>query len=189
MAQTSTPVAQLLYDAARELLTGIVGKEPPFHMTAYSGGSRGHKPNVAPEVAASYLHGQAGRLSSHLATTRTKESHGHYTQRGGTMPPGHYICQYVAHHPAFGECIRLLRTADATAIHSPFSPHPIPHGRGNDFFIHGSGPKGSDGCLVPASDGERRRLNRAVSLFQGKVVLHVKNVSYLLPAEFGGQIT
>lgn len=188
MAHTTLQIAQLVYDAARELLTGTVGKEPHFHVLVYSGGSRGHKANVSPKVGASYLHGQAGTLFSRLATTQTTESHGHYTQRGGTIPPGHYICHYVAQHPSFGECIRLLRTADATAIHSPFSPHPIPHGRGNDFFIHGSGPKGSDGCLVPANNSERRRLNLAVKLFQGKVVLQVKNVSYLLPAELDGQI-
>jgi hypothetical protein len=180
--------AQIVCDAARELLTGTIGKEPPFHLITYSGGSRGHKANVSPKTAAAYLHGQANTLKSRLATTQTKESQGRYTQRGGTIPPGHYICHYVAHHPAFGECIQLQRTADALAIHSPFSPHPIPHGRGNDFFIHGSGPKGSDGCLVPASDGERRRLNRAVKLFEGRVVLQVKNVSYMLPAELEGQI-
>ena len=183
MANTSPQVAELVYDAALELLTGTVGTEPAFRFVAYSGGSRGHKANVSSKTAAEYLHGQAGTLSSRLATTQTKESHGHYTQRGGTIPPGHYTCHYIAHHAAFGECIRLLRTSDATAIHSPFSAHPIPHGRGNDFFIHGSGSKGSDGCLVPANDSERRRLNRAVHLFQGKVVLEVKNVAYMLPAE------
>jgi hypothetical protein len=188
LADTTSQIAQLAYDAAQELLTGAVGTELRFHMIAYSGGSRGHKANVMPTAAAQYLHNEAGTLSSRLATTQTKHSHGHYTQRGGTIPPGHYTCHYVAHHPSFGECIRLLRTSDALAIHSPFSPHAIPHGGGNDFFVHGSGPKGSDGCLVPANDIERRRLNRAVSLFQGKVVLHVKNVSYLLPAELSGQI-
>ena len=105
MAQTFGQSAQLVYDAARELLTGTIGREPPFHLITYSGGSRGHKANVTPKQV-----------------------------------------------------------------------------------IHGSGPKGSDGCLVPASDGERRRLNQAVKQFQGKVVLQVKNVGYELPAELGGQI-
>lgn len=175
--------AELVYDAARELLTGIIGNAPRFHLVAYSGGSRGHKTNVTATQAKDYLHNQASSLMSHLATTKTKEHKGKYSQRGGTIPPGHYDCVYVKHHPTFGDCIRLLRQKDAEAIHSPFSAHPIPHGRGNDFFIHGSGAKGSDGCIVPALRGERLRLNKAVHDFQGTVVLYVKNVSYMLPAE------
>jgi hypothetical protein len=188
MAHTPEQIARLTYDAAQELLSGTVGTAPPFHLIAYSGGGRGHQANVPGKDAARYLHSQSQTLGSRLATTQTKERQGVYAQRGGTLPPGHYICQYVAHHAVFGECIRLLRTADAVAIHSPFSPHPIPHGRGNDFFIHGSGPKGSDGCIVPADGLQRRRLNQAVKAFQGKVVLQVKSVSYQLPAELAGQL-
>jgi hypothetical protein len=179
---------ELVYDAAQEVLSGIIGKES-FHMKAYSGGSRGHQAGVKPKDATKYLHNQAGSLATHLATTRlVQDAHGQYKQRGGTLPPGHYVCRYIAQHHTFGECIRLLRGTDAQAIHSPFSPHPIPHGRGNDFFIHGSGPKGSDGCIVPASSHERHRLNKAVKNFQGKVALRVKNVSYLLPAELAHQL-
>jgi hypothetical protein len=183
----ATATAQLIYDAARELLTGTIGIEPPFHLIAYSGGSRGHA-KVGRHAADKYLHSQSDTLNSHLANTRTRTgSDGTYTQRGGTIPPGHYLCNYVAHHPTFGECIQLRRTADALAIQSPFSPWPIPHGRGDDFFIHGSGPKGSDGCLVPANRDERLRLNKAVKNFPGRVVLRVINVSYQLPAELEGQ--
>jgi hypothetical protein len=179
--------AHLVYDAARQLLTGIIGAEPAFHLIAYSGGSRGHS-SVSTKKATEYLHNQSSTLTSRLATTKTKTNQGHCVQRGGTIPPGHYTCEYVEHHPSFAECIQLHRTADATAIHSPFSPRPIPHGRGDDFFIHGAGPKGSDGCLVPANHTERVRLNKAVKNFSGVVVLSVKNVSYQLPAELEGQL-
>src|SRR4051812_38970217 len=108
MAHGTAQTANLVYDAARELLTGAVGQEPPFHVITYSGGSRGHKADVSANTAAAYLHSQAPTLSSHLATTKTRKNDGHYTQRGGTIPPGHYTCHYVAHHTAFGECIRLL---------------------------------------------------------------------------------
>jgi hypothetical protein len=181
-------IAQLEYNAAREVLTGKIG-QTPIHMIAYSGGSRGHKAGVGAKLAKEYLHGQASSIFSHLATTREiKSKSGDYTQRGGTLPPGHYTCIYVERHRTFGECIQLLRTADAVAIHSPFSPRPIPHGRGNDFFIHGSGPKGSDGCIVPANNIERRVLNHAIKTFDGKVILVVTHVSYMLPAELGGQL-
>jgi hypothetical protein len=188
MAPTSTKTVTLVYDAAGEILSGTMGREA-FRMTAYSGGSRGHRASVKPEVAGRYLHSQAATLSSHLATTHeVKDRHGRYKQRGGTLPAGHYLCHFIAHHHTFGECIQLLRSADATAIYTPFYPHPIPHGRGNDFFIHGSGPKGSDGCIVPAIEAERFRLNKAVKHFRGSVVLEVKNVSYLLPPELEHQI-
>ena len=40
---------------------------------------------------------------------------------------------------------------------------------------------------VPASSTERSRLNKAVRDFDGKVILEVTHVSYMLPAEVGGQ--
>ncbi len=187
MKQGSAQTAQLVYDAVQELLSGIIGKEPHFYMKAYSGGSRGHKAGVSAKLASNYLYDQATTLSSHLANTPTIEDRGHYKQRGGTLPAGHYSCYYIAHHHIFGECIQLLMATDARSIHSPFSPHPIPDYRHDDFFIHGSGPKGSDGCIVPAHDLERQRLNRAVKDFPGRVVLLVKNVVYQLPAELDGQ--
>jgi hypothetical protein len=186
MTQTTAQIAKLEYNAARELLTGAIGTTQ-FHFIAYSGGSRGHKAKVGAPQAAKYLHAQADSLYGHLATTRTIEKGGKFVQRGGTLPPGHYLCQYHAHHPTFGECIQLLQTKDALAIHSPFSPFPIPHGRGG-FFIHGSGPKGSDGCIVPASNADRVNLNKAVKGFPGKVILLVTHASYMLPAELGGQL-
>ena len=182
----SSPIARLEYSAASELLTGAIGSSR-FRVVASSGGSRGHKTSVSAKAAGKYLHAQASSLTSHLATTKTIEKDGKYLQRGGTLPPGHYICDYHAKHAAFGECIQLRQTSDALAIHSPFSPFPIPHGR-SGFFIHGSGPKGSDGCIVPANEVERLRLNKAVRDFPGKVILLVTHVSYMLPAELGGQL-
>jgi hypothetical protein len=188
VADTITRSAELVYDAAQEFLSGSIGRAR-FSVKAYSGGGRGHKAGVKSKLAAEFLYSQAITLSSRLATTREeKDAHGHYRQRGGTLPPGHYACHYVAHHHTFGECIQLLRSSDARAIHSPFSPHPIPHGRKDDFFIHGSGPKGSDGCIVLTSQAVRHHLNQAIKHFHGKVVLYVKYVPYLLPAELGDQI-
>jgi hypothetical protein len=191
VAHSVVPVAQLVYDAAAEILSGTIGQQPRFFMKAYSGGSRGHIPGVDPKLAAQYLHNSANRLSSHFANTaEVTDAHGNYKQRGGTLPAGHYRCHYLAHHPPFGECIWLHRLADAMAIHSPFSPYPFPHGRTDSFYIHGHGAKGSDGCIVPESHAERLRLNHAVKEFSvsGRVVLLVKNVSYILPAELEGRM-
>src|SRR5262250_3674756 len=116
MTSSDSRIARLVFDAAIEVLSGTVGQAPPFRMVAYSGGSRGHRPHVKGELAREYLHGQAGTLSSHLATTQEiRDANGRYKQRGGTLPPGHYSCQYLVHHHTFGECIRLLRKVDARA--------------------------------------------------------------------------
>jgi hypothetical protein len=177
--------ATLTYDAAAEILSGVIGKHRPFFMRAYSGGSRGHDPKTSRKLAKEYLHSQASSLRSHLATTPERtDAHGNYIERGGTLPPGSYNCHYLHHLPGFGECIRIRPTTTNVAIHSPFASHPIPHGRDmHSFLIHGPGPKGSDGCIVPQPNAERHRLNHAIKDFKGRVVLQVIRVSYMLPAE------
>ena len=85
MAQPGPQIALLVYDAARELLSGSVGKEPPFHMTAYSGGSRGHQANVTPKEAADYLHSQAKTLPSRLATTPEMKAKGLHLAGSGPV--------------------------------------------------------------------------------------------------------
>mgnify|MGYP001286680606 CR=1 FL=1 len=162
--------AHLTFDASAELLSGLVGTHH-FHVHAVSGGGRGATvAGVASE-----------RLTSHMATTKTIKQNGQYIQRGGTLPPGAYTCQYLANHPPFGECIRLHALPSATAIHSPFATMPIVHGRGG-FYIHGRGPHGSDGCIVPLHHGKRILLNRAIRDYAGQVLLRVIHVPYVLPA-------
>ena len=182
-------IATLKYDTAKQLLTGMIpGRQPtdlPLHVRMYasSGGSRGHKA-VTARLAKAYLHDQADSFTSRLSTTaERKDSKGNYLARGGTLPAGHYSCVYMGDHPVFHECIRLLRQKDAAAIYSPFASMPFAHGRTDSFFIHGHGPKGSDGCIVPASDIERTALNKAIKNFAGRVVLNVVGMSYMLPAE------
>ncbi len=97
---------------------------------------------------------------------------------------GTIAAEYVANHKVFKECIFLRPMRDAHAIYSPFASVPIVHHRGG-FFIHGHGPKGSDGCLVPRDESRRKALNSAVKEFDGNVVLEVTHASYMLPAERG----
>ena len=177
-------IAELTYDAEKELLQGTIGKELPFNITAYSGGSRGHSAHVSKEQSKLYLHSEATSLFSHFANTATR-GHGSkddpYKQRGGTLPPGHYARRYIANHKVFHDCVHLHRSAD-TFIHFPTVSGGL-NNRGDDFFIHGRGKKGSDGCIVPASETERLRLTHAIQNYDGKVILLVKHVAYLLPAE------
>jgi len=164
--------ATLTYDAAREFLSGSIGAHT-FHMKAYSGGGRG---STHPQKWDS-------SLRSYLANTKKIG-----TQRGGSIPSGHYVCHYILHHPRFHECIWLERCSDAIAISSPFSSQLIPHMRGNDFFIHGRGELGSDGCIVPQNHTVRLQLNKAIEHFHGTVYVHVVGTAYALPAERGGGI-
>lgn len=162
---------QLTYDIANELLYGTVGKHR-FHMRAFSGGGRGK--------AAGYGTGE-DTLRSRLSTTiENKEQR----IRGGPLPPGDYICTYVAHHSKFHECIHLQSTGSARYINSPSARLPIWHGRpkDGDFYIHGRGKEGSDGCIVPEIPAERLRLNAAIKQHPG-TVLTVVHASYMLPAE------
>jgi hypothetical protein len=178
-------VANLTYDAEAETLSGTIGKEK-FNITAYSGGSRGHK-KVDKNTGEAYRHSEETSMFSRFANTKTigeGTTKDPYKQRGGTLPPGHYSCSYVEHHKAFGECIYLKRDAD-TRIHYPTSTGVSLNTRGDDFYIHGSGPKGSDGCIVITDNSERRRLNHAIKDFNhhGHVILCVIHVAYVLPAE------
>jgi hypothetical protein len=178
-----TITASLTYDAASEILSGCVGNVS-FHDFAHSGGARGHKATTSAK-AVRYLHSSPlNKSSGRLATTPEvyDKKSDTYVQRGGTLPPGHYHCIYEAAHPTFHECIRLEQMRDAHTIVSPFARHRIVHHRGG-FFIHGHGPKGSDGCLVLANELRRIILNKAVDDFDGRVVLKVTHVSYMLPAE------
>lgn len=65
--------------------------------------------------------------------------------RGGPLPPGRYLLHPPAAHPRLGPA-SFLEPDPANAM----------LGR-DDFWIHGPGPRGSDGCIVPVPDGRRRR--------------------------------
>ncbi|MBS0448834.1 MAG: hypothetical protein JSR59_23165 [Proteobacteria bacterium] len=166
--------AHLTYDGATGWLIGD-GALARFRLRAESGGGRG---SVHPSVW------QTSLTSREATTPEIKNAKGLRIQRGGPLPPGEYVCRYVKHHPRFHECIQLLAGRhNIHAIASPLASHPIPHHRNNDFFIHGRGDLGSDGCIVPLIPRERMALTHAIRDFAGAVLLTVRNVAYRLPAE------
>ncbi len=178
-------IANLKYDAGAERLAGTIGKQK-FLITAYSGGSRGHT-TVDKKTGLSFRHFEQKSIFSRFANTPTigeGTKKDPYKQRGGSLPPGHYSCRYLEHHKPFGECIYIKRDAD-THIHYPTSSMVSLDNRADDFYIHGPGPKGSDGCIVIPDKKERLCLNKAIKEFSqhGHVILLVTNVAYLLPAE------
>ena len=153
----------LTYDLAAARLFGTVGGQH-FSMDAVSGGGRGRvkgKPDSS--------------FGSHLSTTQEDAK---ANVRGGPLPSGEYACEYLQNHPPFHECIHLRPlTSTQHLLLTRVGGH-----RGlNSFYIHGRGPKGSDGCIVPFNHAERHRLNLAVRDNPG-THLKVINAAYALPA-------
>lgn len=157
----------LTYSIATELLRGTITNQE-FIIHTLSGGRRGSTTPGAPQhTPASY--------DSFRQTRHDKGVH------GGPLPPGIYICRYVANHHKFHECIFLDRTLTAMLrVDSDARIRIYP--RDNDFFIHGAGPHGSDGCLVPSDEPARVRLNRAVRDCNQTVMLEVVDPGFPLPA-------
>jgi hypothetical protein len=155
----------LVCSIARETLRGVVdGKN--FIMRAWSGGARGRT-----KGATEFSH------ASYDVFRKENEAKG---IRGGPIPPGIYICRYVKSHAKFGECIFLQQT-----ILSLFQVDADANIRFYDragFFIHGRGPRGSDGCIVPAEKDARLALNTAIKDAKSPVMLQVVEQGMPLPA-------
>ena len=151
-------MADLTYNVVEMTLAGSIdGRQ--FNATAYSGGRAGSK-------QANVVHPMLANNPFSTGVKLTKDN------PGGTLPLGTYELKT---HESRKNWIRLNPTAGTSM-----------KGRAG-FAIHGRGQRGSDGCIVPASSTERTRLNKAVRDFDGKVILEVTHVSYMLPAEVGGQ--
>jgi len=155
----------LHYSIATETLSGTIGTAT-FLVRAWSGGRRGATRPGAQSTFASY-------------DVFRKEDHGKGIH-GGPIPPGIYLCRYVANHAKFHECIFLEQTltsllrVDANATIRLY---------GRDaFYIHARGPHGSDGCIVPENEAVRLQLNKSVKNAQGTVMLQVVDPGFPLPA-------
>ena len=72
------------------------------------------------------------------------------TIRGGPIPNGRYRISPPRKSAHLGMCARLTPQRPAAMM-----------GRGG-FYIHGRGPKGSDGCIVPLDKHAFNRLMRAL---------------------------
>lgn len=158
----------LTYDIQSQRLSGTVGNQR-FDMVAVSGGGRGSK--IRPE-------GQE-TLRSWSVGTKEDATRG---DRGGPIPPGFYICRHLQNHPPFGECIFLEQTLTSLLVLTPGSPLGVEVQQRDGFYVHGRGPKGSDGCIVPLVETERQRLNHAVAANPGTPL---RVVNPYLPDDLG----
>lgn len=140
--------ANLTYYINEGVLAGTVGRST-LHLIALSGGAAGSTRNpTAPAMNNPYMTG--------LVTTGSSGAANHV--HGGPIPPGRYTIERPSQHPHLGLSARLVN----------------PPGRagGRDgFYIHGRGPHGSDGCIVPTDRNQFQQLMTALQQSNGGVLI------------------
>lgn len=136
--------ADLTYYIFEGVLAGTVGPKM-FHMEALSGGGGGSTLGKTSDAV-------NNPYSEGLKTAGKGSAKGHV--HGGPIPPGKYTIQAPAQHPHLGLSAQLVH------------PHWKPFGR-DGFYIHGRGPHGSDGCIVPLNKIQFQELMAALTASNG----------------------
>jgi hypothetical protein len=141
--------AALTFYIKEGLLVGQAGGKH-VHILAWSGGGGGSKTGWV----------QRGVVNNPDRVGR-KPSGGHHDHKhhhhGGPIPPGHYTIRTPdGTHPNLGKVSAALIPAAGNRM----------HGRGG-FFIHGRGPHGSDGCIVPHTAADFHALMAALTRDHG----------------------
>ena len=123
--------ASLTYDPDAELLHGTAnGKK--ISINAASGGFRGT------------TNKKKKRIPQHISMNSKNSK--------AVIPSGTYKIFWLGRYKKFGECCFLHPDANT----KQFCQN---NGRKwNDFLIHGPGPVGSEGCIVPYAKGDYRSL-------------------------------
>ena len=143
--------ADLTYSIFEGVLNGFLNGIF-FTAEALSGGGGGstkHAPTEA--VNNPYMEG--------FKTTGAPNATGH--RHGGPIPPGTYKIGQPFHHPHLGLCAKLTHR------------HWRPMGR-DGFYIHGRGPHGSDGCIVPLDHGRFLDLMDGLTKSKGGTVVVIE---------------
>jgi hypothetical protein len=126
----TTGTARLTYYIFEGVMVGFVDSGL-VHLTALSGGGGGSTKHSANENANNpYVY------ALKEVDDKGQKLHVH----GGPIPPGTYQIHPPSVHPKLGLSARL----------EPLQPLP---GHRGGFYIHGQGPHGSDGCIVPSKAG------------------------------------
>jgi len=126
----------LTYAIFDGVLVGQIGGRH-IHILAASGGGGGSTIPHNPKGGYSGAH--QGEFYPYLTGLQASGATNSATHRhGGPLPIGRYRMLYEANHPHLHQCVRLI-------------PQFPSHRSG--FLIHGRGPHGSDGCIVPIFSG------------------------------------
>jgi hypothetical protein len=152
----------LRYSIADEMLYGTVNGMS-LSMKAYSGGGRGSTAGIE---RTDLKHWNTGKKAPDTYDEK---------DRGGPLPVGFYMARYVANHPKYHRCAFLEQTLTSIVHVDPFSGTGVKVSDRDQFYIHHTGPKGSDGCIVPASDSDYRTLIAAIKAVPKGVAVLVHN--------------
>ena len=150
----------LRYSIADEMLYGTVNGVS-ISTKAFSGGGRGSN---------------AGAERSdlqHWSTSKKAPADYDLQNRGGPLPQGFYIARYIGTYKKFGECARLEQTLTSLLQADVTAPSGLKVTDRDGFLIHGAGPKGSDGCIVPATRIELEKVLSAIRNSPESVLLQV----------------
>ncbi|MEP7124796.1 MAG: hypothetical protein ABJE95_27960 [Byssovorax sp.] len=119
--------ANLTFYITEGVLTGTANGHL-INLDAVSGGGGGSKTHPG------------NSDTNNAASQSLKESNGAHHVHGGPIPAGRYRVLPPSHHRKLGLSARL----------DPYDDEQARHMYGRDgFYIHGRGPHGSDGCIVP----------------------------------------
>jgi hypothetical protein len=140
-----------------------------FHVLALSGDGAG---SIRPTRDDSLHHPYYLLANPYMETWKAQAQpvtrpEGHV--QGGPVPPGKYAIDTPSQHPHLGLSARLV---SATLK---------PMGR-DGFFIHGQGPHGSNGCIVPLDGAKFGELMRALTDTHGGTLFVRENMSNTTPA-------
>lgn len=146
LPQESHGTANLTYLIFEGLLTGTAGDQF-VHLTALSGGGGG-----------STKHRTSAAVNNPYMEALRTRGEGGYHVHGGPIPPGKYLICKPGRHRHLGLSAQLIHTASKA-----------PMGR-DGFYIHGQGPHGSDGCIVPIDVSQFRRLMDLLTQSHGGIL-------------------
>jgi hypothetical protein len=152
----------LRYSISDETLYSTT-KSFAFSTKAYSGGGRGSTAGV-----------QRTDLS-HWSTGKKAPAKYSDADRGGPIPPGLYVAHYVGKYKHFGLVARLDQTITSLLQRDLTAPLGFKVTDRGGFLIHGEGPKGSDGCIVPASKEALKQVLTFIKASKSGVLLEVFN--------------
>ncbi|HQI21436.1 MAG TPA: hypothetical protein PLW55_18925 [Leptospiraceae bacterium] len=132
-----------------------------FSMVAFSGGGRGSTGGME---LLDLKHWSSAKKAPPIFSPK---------DRGGPLPVGLYIAKYYGQHEHLGRCAELMQTLTSLLHADPWSEIGISVTDRSGFFIHGSGPKGSDGCIVPAKASDLKDLLDAIESADSPIALEV----------------
>ena len=148
----------LRYSIADEMLYSTE-KGFSFSSKAFSGGGRGSAAGMQQTDLA------------HWNTNKKAPESFDEKNRGGPLPTGFYLAKYIGKYKKFGECARLEQTLTSLVHVDILEGIKVTDRDG--FLIHGAGPRGSDGCIVPATKEALRAVLTHIKNSKGTVLLEV----------------